>query len=157
MPVSALVENKILCMHGGLAYEMNEVKEINNIKRPTDVPDAGILCDLLWSDPSEDLPTDWGTNERGVSYTFSKDVVDKFLENNNLDLICRGHQVAEDGYDFFANQQLVTVFSAPNYSGEYDNDGAMLHVDKDLVCSFKILRPLNIRTHKKSLKKRYSD
>ena len=55
----------------------------------------GLLCDLLWSDPCRDLPTDWGTNERGVSVTFSKNAVYNFLEKNNLDLICRAHQVGK--------------------------------------------------------------
>ena len=102
----------------------------------------GILCDLLWSDPSDDNPTEWGPNERGVSLTFSKDVVCKFLKANNLDLICRGHQVVEEGYEFFANQKLVTIFSAPNYTGEFDNYGGMMHCDENLVCSFHILKPL---------------
>ena len=48
----------------------------------------------------------------------------------------------EDGYEFFANRQLVTVFSAPNYCGEFDNAGAMMTVDETLMCSFQILRPL---------------
>lgn len=108
---------------------------------------------MLWSDPSEDLPTEWGPNERGVSLTFSSDVVDKFLTNNNIDLICRGHQVVEEGYEFFADQQLVTVFSAPNYTGEFDNNGAMMSVNKDLICSFVILKPLNHKLHKGKNKK----
>ncbi len=111
------------------------------------------MCDLLWSDPSDDLPTEWGPNERGVSYTFSKDVVDKFLDENGLDLICRGHQVVEDGYVFFANKKLVTVFSAPNYTGEFNNSGGMLRVNEDLVCSFHILRPLCDKTIKANKKK----
>lgn len=50
-------------------------------------------------------------------------------------------QVVEDGYEFFANRQLVTVFSAPNYCGEFDNAGAMMSVDETLMCSFQILKP----------------
>jgi serine/threonine-protein phosphatase PP1 catalytic subunit len=111
------------------------------------------LCDLLWSDPSDDNPTEWGPNDRGVSFTFSKDVVDKFLENNDLDLICRGHQVVEDGYEFFANKQLVTIFTAPNYTGEFDNDGAVMYIDENLVCSFVILKPLNVKNKKGDKKK----
>jgi serine/threonine-protein phosphatase PP1 catalytic subunit len=107
----------------------------------------------LWSDPSDDLPTEWGPNERGVSLTFSKDVVDKFLENNELDLICRGHQVVEEGYEFFADQKLVTIFSAPNYTGEFDNYGGMMYVDKDLLCSFHILNPLIPKMFKGNKKK----
>lgn len=59
-----------------------------------------------------------------------------------MDLICRAHQVVEDGYEFFAKRQLVTVFSAPNYCGEFDNAGALMSVDETLMCSFQILRPV---------------
>lgn len=54
-------------------------------------------------------------------------------------------QVVEDGYEFFANRQLVTVFSAPNYCGEFDNAGAMMSVDETLMCSFQILKPVEKR------------
>lgn len=50
-------------------------------------------------------------------------------------------QVVEDGYEFFAKRRLVTIFSAPNYGGEFDNVGALLSVDESLVCSFEILKP----------------
>jgi len=143
LPVACVVANKILCMHGGLSNYLEKPDNIKAITRPTEVPDTGLLCDLLWSDPSEDLPTDWGVNERGVSVTFSKNAVEGFLEKNNLDLICRAHQVVEDGYEFFAGQKLVTVFSAPNYTGEFDNYGAFLNVDESLLCSFHILEPVS--------------
>lgn len=55
-----------------------------------------------------------------------------------MDLICRAHQVVEDGYEFFAKRQLVTLFSAPNYCGEFDNAGAMMSVDDTLLCSFQV-------------------
>jgi len=64
-----------------------------------------------------------------------------FLKRHDLDLICRAHQVVEDGYEFFAKRQLVTLFSAPNYCGEFDNAGAMMSVDETLMCSFQILKP----------------
>lgn len=108
--------------------------------RPTDVPDTGLLCDLLWSDPDKDT-NGWGENDRGVSFTFGADVVSKFLNRHDLDLICRAHQVVEDGYEFFAKRQLVTLFSAPNYCGEFDNAGGMMSVDETLMCSFQILKP----------------
>lgn len=47
-------------------------------------------------------------------------------------------QVVEDGYEFFAKRQLVTIFSAPNYCGEFDNAGAMMSVDETLMCSFQV-------------------
>jgi len=65
----------------------------------------------------------------------------KFLHKHDFDLICRAHQVVEDGYEFFAKRQLVTLFSAPNYCGEFDNAGAMMSVDETLMCSFQILKP----------------
>lgn len=135
LPIAALVDDKILCMHGGLSPELNKILTINNIVRPTDVPDTGLLCDLLWSDPDKEV-SDWGDNDRGVSFTFGEDIVRKFNNKNEIDLICRAHQVVEDGYEFFCNRQLVTLFSAPNYCGEFDNSGAMMSIDETLMCSF---------------------
>jgi serine/threonine-protein phosphatase PP1 catalytic subunit len=91
----------------------------------------------LWSDPDKDI-TGWSENDRGVSFTFGPDVVSRFLQKHDLDLICRAHQVVEDGYEFFAKRQLVTLFSAPNYCGEFDNAGAMMSVDETLMCSFQV-------------------
>ena len=108
--------------------------------RPTDVPDTGLLCDLLWSDPDKDVQG-WGENDRGVSFTFGQEIVSAFAKKHDIDLICRAHQVVEDGYEFFAKRQLVTLFSAPNYCGEFDNAGAMMSVDDTLMCSFQILKP----------------
>lgn len=100
---------------------------------------VGLLCDLLWSDPDKDI-TGWSENDRGVSFTFGPDVVTRFLQKHDMDLICRAHQVVEDGYEFFAKRQLVTLFSAPNYCGEFDNAGAMMSVDETLLCSFQVGR-----------------
>ena len=47
-------------------------------------------------------------------------------------------QVVEEGYEFFAKRQLVTIFSAPNYCGEFENAGAMMSVDETLMCSFQV-------------------
>ena len=144
LPVAAVVDEKILCMHGGLSPSLNQLSQISRIMRPTDVPDQGLLCDLLWSDPDKEV-AGWGENDRGVSFTFGADVVSEFLDKHDLDLVCRAHQVVEDGYEFFAQRQLVTVFSAPNYCGEFDNAGAMMSVDDTLMCSFQILKPAEKR------------
>jgi len=90
--VAALIDDKILCMHGGLSPDLAHLDEIKNLQRPTDVPDQGLLCDLLWSDPGKDVQG-WGMNDRGVSYTFGADKVSEFLQKHDLDLICRAHQV----------------------------------------------------------------
>ena len=116
------------------------MEQIRRIERPTDVPDNGLLCDLLWADPDKDIQG-WGENDRGVSFTFGSEVVSKFLYKHDMDLIVRGHQLVEDGYEFFANRQLVTLFSAPNYRGEIDNAAAIMSLDETLKCSFQILKP----------------
>ena len=142
LPVAAILDDKIICMHGGLGPDLDKISRIKNIIRPTDVPERGLLCDLLWSDPDESS-NGFGSNERGVSVVFNGKIVQTFLKNNDLDLICRAHQVVEEGYEFFADRKLVTVFSAPNYCGEFDNAGAMMSVDENLNCSFQILKPAN--------------
>merc|ERR1712106_549591 len=109
LPFAAIVDEKIFCVHAGLSPDLNSPEQIKRISRPTDVPDSGLLCDLLWSDPELDV-TGWAENDRGVSYTF-------------------------------ADRQLVTIFSAPNYCGEFDNAGAVMAVDESLMCSFRILKP----------------
>jgi len=140
LPVAAIIDDKIICMHGGLSPDLTNLEQITRIMRPTEVPDEGLLCDLLWSDP--DVETNgWADSERGVSYTYGSEVVSSFLKKHELDLICRAHQVVEDGYEFFAKRQLVTVFSAPNYCGEFDNSAALMSVDENLICSFQILKP----------------
>ncbi|XP_074374425.1 serine/threonine-protein phosphatase PP1 isozyme 3-like [Apium graveolens] len=140
LPVAAVVDDKILCMYGGLSPDLNNLDQIKNLPRPTAIPDTGLLCDLLWSDPSNDVKG-WGLNDRGVSFTFGPDKMSEFLAKHDLDLVCRAHQVVEDGYEFFAERQLVTIFSAPNYCGEFDNAGAMMSVDGNLMCSFQVLKP----------------
>ena len=141
MPISALINENILCMHGGLSKDLQNIEQINKILRPTDIPNEGLLCDLLWSDPNESLTEDFGPNERNISVTFSKDYVKNFVEKNNLDLLCRAHQVVEEGFEFFADMKLVTIFTAPNYMGEFDNNGGILEVGEDLLCKFHVLRP----------------
>lgn len=103
--------------------------DIKALQRPTDVPDYGLLNDLLWSDPS-DTAVEWEDNERGVSYCFGKAIINDFLVRYDMDLICRAHMVVEDGYEFWNDRTLVTVFSAPNYCG-----GALL------CFSFALLMP----------------
>ncbi|KAJ7293644.1 Metallo-dependent phosphatase-like protein [Mycena rebaudengoi] len=106
-------------------WDLQSMEQIRRVMRPTDVPDTGLLSDLLWSDPDKDI-TGWSENDRGVSFTFGPDVVARFLQKHDMDLICRGHQVVEDGYEFFAKRHL------------FDNAGAMMSVDESLLCSFQV-------------------
>ena len=139
LPISACIDDKILLVHGGISPDLNNIAQLRELKRPTDVPESGLLCDVLWSDPISSNK-EWDENERGVSYTFNENALVNFLEKNDLDLLCRAHQVVEEGYEFFGNRELVTVFSAPNYMGEFDNAGAIMLVNENLMCSFKTFR-----------------
>lgn len=152
LPIAAIVAGKIFCVHGGLSPVLNSMDEIRNIARPTDVPDFGLLNDLLWSDPADTM-NEWEDNERGVSYVFSKVAINKFLQKFGFDLVCRAHMVVEDGYEFFNDRTLVTVFSAPNYCGEFDNWGAVMGVSDELLCSFELLDPLDSVALKQAMKK----
>lgn len=126
--------------------------DIRNITRPTDVPDYGLLNDLLWSDPAKQTK-EWEISERGVSYSFGKKVITDFLIKHDFDLVCRAHMVVEDGYEFFEDRILVTVFSAPNYCGEFDNYGAVMSVSVELLCSFELIKPLDSMALKNQMKK----
>jgi serine/threonine-protein phosphatase PP1 catalytic subunit len=142
LPIAAVVAGKIFCVHGGLSPHMRSLDDVRALERPCEVPDYGLLNDLLWSDPSE-TAIEWEDNERGVSYCFGKRVVTDFLQQYDLDLVCRAHMVVEDGYEFFGDRQLVTIFSAPNYCGEFDNYGGVMGVSDELLCSFELLKPVD--------------
>ena len=140
LPISALINERILCMHGGLSPELINIDCLKKIVRPTEVPDKGLLCDLLWSDPEKGVE-DWAPNQRGISVLFNEKIIKKTVIDFDIDLICRAHQVVENGYEFFAQRRLVTIFSAPNYCGQFDNAGGFMIVDQDLMCGFKVLVP----------------
>jgi hypothetical protein len=96
----------------------------------------------VWSDPDPDAP-DWGDNERGTSVCFGQPQVESFLNDFGFDLVCRSNEAVMEGFDFpfRPDQSLVTLFSTPNYGYEFDNKGAILHVDGRLYCSFTQLDP----------------
>jgi serine/threonine-protein phosphatase PP1 catalytic subunit len=131
LPIAAVVSEKIFCVHGGLSPSLSHLNDIRAILRPTDVPDYGLLNDLLWSDPAV-MAGDWEANERGVSYTFGRKVIHEFLTKFDFDLICRAHEVVEDGYEFYEDRVLVTIFTAPNVSSPdlvsaYQPHGEYMH------------------------------
>ncbi|PRT56837.1 Serine/threonine-protein phosphatase PP-Z1 [Wickerhamiella sorbophila] len=140
LPIAATIGSKIFCVHGGLSPNLTTLQDIEQISRPTDVPDSGLMSDLMWSDPDPQVK-EWADNDRGVSYCFGKRVLDQFCNRFKFDLVARGHMVVEDGYEFFGNRKLVTIFSAPNYCGDFDNWGAVMSVDENLLCSFELLEP----------------
>jgi hypothetical protein len=114
------------------------VADIVTIMRPQDVPENGLFCDLLWADPDPDVD-DWTDNERGTSYCFGPQQAREFLENFDFSMICRAHQLADDGYEYPFGEEIpvVTLFSAPNYCYEYRNQAAIMQVDAELRHTFK--------------------
>lgn len=141
LPISALIEDVALCMHGGLSPELHSLKQIESIPRPLIVGDVGLACDLLWSDPEEG-GSGWMPSDRGVSFTFGEDVVRKTCAALGIDVVFRAHQVVDNGYSFFAERKLVTIFSASNYCGEFTNNGAMMIMDENCRCRFQLFKPL---------------
>ncbi|KAG4385440.1 hypothetical protein GLYMA_12G095300v4 [Glycine max] len=120
LPLAALIEKKIICMHGGIGRSINHVEQIENIQRPITM-EAGsiVLMDLLWSDPTEnDSVEGLRPNARGPGLvTFGPDRVMEFCNNNDLQLIVRAHECVMDGFERFAQGHLITLFSATNYCG----------------------------------------
>ena len=136
LSLSALIDNRILCVHGGLSPTITTVDQIRTIDRKQEVPHDGAMCDLLWSDP-EDV-TGWGLSPRGAGYLFGGDVCQQFNAANNIDLIARAHQLVMEGYKWMFDEQLVTVWSAPNYCYRCGNVAAIMELDENLGKSFKV-------------------
>jgi serine/threonine-protein phosphatase PP1 catalytic subunit len=142
LPVAAIVDDRIFCVHGGISPGLLDLDEIRRLERPLEVPEDGLLCDMLWSDPDPSVDQ-WEANDRGTSYVFGAAPLQRFRERFAFDLVCRAHQAVLGGYDFpFPNDQaIVTLFSAPNYCSEYQNKGAVLQIDEELYCAFRVLEP----------------
>ncbi|XP_057549108.1 serine/threonine-protein phosphatase BSL1 [Amaranthus tricolor] len=145
LPLAALIEKKIICMHGGIGRSIQAVEQIEKLERPITM-DAGsiVLMDLLWSDPTEnDSIEGLRPNARGPGLvTFGPDRVTEFCKRNKLQLIIRAHECVMDGFERFAQGQLITLFSATNYCGTANNAGAILVIGRGLVVVPKLIHPL---------------
>ena len=142
LPIAAIISSRIFCVHGGLSKDLKSLKDISDLRPPLEVPEQGLIQDLLWADPSPDLDG-FTPSERGTSFYFGANVAEQFLQKEDFDLICRAHQVVPDGFEFpfYPDRSVVTVFSASNYCDEFMNKAAMLKINKKLVCSFKFVSP----------------
>ena len=132
LPLAALVEGKLFCVHGGLSPFLPTIEQIRLINRKQEIPREGGFCDLLWSDPDDNI-NDWIVSPRGAGFLFGQIHVDEFNHINGLDLICRAHQLVMEGFKYlFENQNLCTVWSAPNYCYRCGNRASILKIDSDL-------------------------
>lgn len=134
LPLTAVVENHIFCLHGGLSPSIETLENVRALDRVQEVPHEGPMCDLLWSDPDD--RTGWGVSPRGAGYTFGQDVSQEFNHRNGLNLIARAHQLVMEGYNWSHERNVVTIFSAPNYCYRCGNQAAILNCSETLDYSF---------------------
>eukprot|EP01064_Diplonema_japonicum_P019608 TRINITY_DN2834_c8_g1_i1.p1 TRINITY_DN2834_c8_g1~~TRINITY_DN2834_c8_g1_i1.p1 ORF type:complete len:334 (+),score=43.94 TRINITY_DN2834_c8_g1_i1:83-1003(+) len=135
--LSALIENQVFCVHGGLSPSVSALDQIRTIDRKQEVPHDGAMCDLLWSDPEE--IEGWGLSPRGAGYIFGGDVVQKFNQENNISLIARAHQLVMEGYKSMFDDTCITVWSAPNYCYRCGNVASILKFDEKLNKTYQIV------------------
>nr|XP_010304417.1 PREDICTED: serine/threonine-protein phosphatase 2B catalytic subunit beta isoform isoform X1 [Balearica regulorum gibbericeps] len=145
LPLAALLNQQFLCVHGGLSPEINTLDDIRRLDRFKEPPAFGPMCDLLWSDPSEDFGSENSQEHfshntvRGCSYFYSYPAVCEFLQNNNLLSIIRAHEAQDAGYRMYRKSQttgfpsLITIFSAPNYLDVYNNKAAVLKYENNVM------------------------
>ena len=137
IPIAAVIENEVFCVHGGLSPGITMATEINLIERIKEIPSEGTFSDLLWSDPDADV-NGYAMSMRGAGYLFGETVVKNFLVNNNFKLILRSHQLVMEGYKSFFNGSLITVWSAPNYTYKMGNIASILEFDEHMNKTFRI-------------------
>ena len=126
MPLAAIIDDVVFCVHGGISKDLHSIAEINKIDRFCEVPRQGAMTDLLWSDPNMDVE-EFAKSHRGLTYYYGEKPAEKFLADNNLEYMIRAHEVADNGYDYpFENNKVLTIFSASNYSKFTRNEGAYM-------------------------------
>ncbi|KAJ7168782.1 serine threonine protein phosphatase 2A [Mycena filopes] len=134
LPLTALIEDQIFCLHGGLSPSIDNLDHLRAIERIQEVPHEGPMCDLLWSDPDDRCG--WGISARGAGYTWGQDISEAFNHNNGLTLIARAHQLVMEGYNWCHDRNVVTIFSAPNYCYRSGNQAAIMEMGEKLSLQF---------------------
>ena len=137
MPLAALIENRIFCVHGGLSPNLENLDELSKLQRVKEIEHEGVISDILWSDPEEDMEG-FRISPRGAGFLFGANEVNKFVEKNKLDCVVRAHQLVLEGYKIMFDNKLFTVWSAPNYCYRCGNVASIMEVDEDLEKDFKV-------------------
>ena len=128
MPIAAVVNKKLFCVHGGITKGLETIDQIKNMNKYIETYDDPILYGMMWADPCE-TTRGFIVSVRGA-VAFGVDEAKKFLRRNNLTRIVRGHQMAPRGVATVACGVVVTVFSSSNY-GNSLNMSAVLSTDND--------------------------
>lgn len=126
LPLAALVDRKVFCVHGGISPHVLSVFYMRQLHRFKEIPSEGPMCDLLWADPTRRYG--FHPSPRGVSFKFGPDATQRFIQGNHLSMICRAHQVV-DGFEWKHDCKIASLFSAPDYCGYYGNRGAVLQLN----------------------------
>eukprot|EP00616_Rhizochromulina_sp_CCMP1243_P018986 CAMPEP_0119000500 /NCGR_PEP_ID=MMETSP1173-20130426/64107_1 /TAXON_ID=1034831 /ORGANISM="Rhizochromulina marina cf, Strain CCMP1243" /LENGTH=316 /DNA_ID=CAMNT_0006952003 /DNA_START=30 /DNA_END=980 /DNA_ORIENTATION=- len=134
LPLAASVAGKIFCPHAGLSPSIDTVDQLQGLSRKQEVPHEGPICDLVWSDPDDNMG--WGISPRGAGYTFGPDITEQFNHNNGFNFVVRAHQLVMEGFQWAHPNLCVTVFSAPNYCYRCGNQAAIMLVDENMNHSF---------------------
>lgn len=143
LQLAAIVDNKYFCIHGGLSPDLKKLEEINKLERKKEIPENGIITDLIWSDPNEEVD-EYVPSKKGAGQFYGEKAVQNFLkENSNIEMIIRSHELVDNGYKYQFNNKLLTVFSAPNYGERLDNIGSILKIDENSKFNF-----ITINKHK---------
>lgn len=142
--LGAVIDGKVLCVHGGLSPEIRTLDQIRVIARAQEIPHEGAFCDLVWSDP-EDVGT-WAVSPRGAGWLFGNKVATEFNHVNGFQLIARAHQLVNEGYKWhFEDKSVVTVWSAPNYCYRCGNVASIMNLGEDLEPKFTIFSAVSER------------
>ncbi|KAG0314679.1 putative serine/threonine protein phosphatase [Linnemannia gamsii] len=127
LTLSVVIDNMIFCVHGGLSPSIHTIDQIKVIDRFKEIPHEGPMADLVWSDPDPGRE-EFAVSPRGAGYTFGSMVVEKFLHENRMDHILRAHQLCMEGFQVLFDDQLSTVWSAPNYCYRCGNLASILEI-----------------------------
>ncbi|KAM3143866.1 hypothetical protein pb186bvf_003927 [Paramecium bursaria] len=140
MPLTGLIEEKIWCVHGGIAQDAKLLDDVRALNRLQEVPNQGEMCELLWNDPDEVDLKGFTDNKRGVGKVFGQDIFEQFVHNNNITHILRAHQVIMEGYRALYKDGLRTIFSAPNYCYRCGNSGSVCEISEKLDIRVRIFQ-----------------